>query len=163
MDACIAQSVRTEFEKAQHTDPLCSQVIKYALAGRANPKSVTQLYLSGKPVVTYTTWQSPSPCHPHCHPCLEATGDPLKDPLGTPRDPECRQHAKMSVWWPGVSRQIEEFVRNCPHCERTTDAFYSSVLFMAKDWFLLNGKTSHCYFSRYPEVVTLLHQLPHRV
>ena len=29
---------------------------------------------------------------------------------------KCRERACQSVWWPGLSRQLEEFVKNCPEC-----------------------------------------------
>lgn len=30
----------------------------------------------------------------------------------------CRLRARMSVWWPRISSQIENFVKNCPYCTR---------------------------------------------
>ena len=32
---------------------------------------------------------------------------------------KCRERAKREVWWPGLSRQIEEFVKECPTCIKT--------------------------------------------
>lgn len=29
---------------------------------------------------------------------------------------KCRERARQSVWWPGVSKELEELVRNCPDC-----------------------------------------------
>ena len=29
---------------------------------------------------------------------------------------KCREHAKASVWWPGLSKQLEEVVNKCPTC-----------------------------------------------
>ena len=29
---------------------------------------------------------------------------------------KCRERAKTSVWWPGLSRQLEEVVKRCPTC-----------------------------------------------
>ena len=29
---------------------------------------------------------------------------------------KCRERAKQSVWWPGLSRQLEELVKSCPDC-----------------------------------------------
>jgi hypothetical protein len=31
---------------------------------------------------------------------------------------KCRALARCSVWWPGVSKQIQEMVENCPTCEK---------------------------------------------
>ena len=30
--------------------------------------------------------------------------------------------ASYSVWWPGVSKEVEEFVQACPTCQKTTGA-----------------------------------------
>ena len=30
----------------------------------------------------------------------------------------CKMRTKMSVWWPGISKQVEEFVQRCPICAR---------------------------------------------
>ena len=32
----------------------------------------------------------------------------------------CRQSVSSSVWWPGVARQVETFVKSCPQCLKTT-------------------------------------------
>ena len=29
---------------------------------------------------------------------------------------KCRRRAKQSVWWPGLSSQLEQVVRECPEC-----------------------------------------------
>lgn len=29
---------------------------------------------------------------------------------------KCRERARQSVWWPGISKEIEAVVRNCPEC-----------------------------------------------
>ena len=29
---------------------------------------------------------------------------------------KCRQRASQSVWWPGLSKQLEELVKNCRAC-----------------------------------------------
>lgn len=29
---------------------------------------------------------------------------------------ECRERAKTSVWWPGLSKQLEELAARCPNC-----------------------------------------------
>ena len=32
----------------------------------------------------------------------------------------CRLRVTTSVWWPGVSSQIEQFIKQCPTCVKTT-------------------------------------------
>ena len=36
-----------------------------------------------------------------------------KTPLGTPGHHKCRERAKQSVWWLGISKQIEEMIQKC--------------------------------------------------
>ena len=31
---------------------------------------------------------------------------------------KCRERARQSIWWPGLSKQLEELVLNCPECLR---------------------------------------------
>ena len=78
---------------------------------------------------------------------------------------KCRERARCSVWWPGLSKQIEQLVQNCSICikERSnrSEPLIPSVLpdrpwqKLAADMFQLNGQSYLLvvdYFSRYPEV-----------
>ena len=73
-----------------------------------------------------------------------------------------------SVWWPGISRQIEQLINNCPECAKTSvpnrQPMIGSLLpshpweMVASDLFELNGRVYLLvvdYFSRYMEVQTL--------
>ena len=31
---------------------------------------------------------------------------------------KCRERARQSIWWPGLSKQLEELVKSCPDCYR---------------------------------------------
>lgn len=80
---------------------------------------------------------------------------------------KCRERAKMSVWWIGLSAQIEQLVRSCPNCveERSNikETFikdcipsrpWSKVaidLFKYKVWYLIITD----YYSRFFEIVEL--------
>ena len=79
----------------------------------------------------------------------------------------CRLRAKSSVWWPGLSSKIEQYVQNCPNCvkERVPPKeplMPTSLLAypwqrIGTDLFQLN-KTyliAVDFFSRYPEVIIL--------
>ena len=81
---------------------------------------------------------------------------------------KCRERAKQTVWWPGLSRQIQDMVESCRTCARHriskpeplcpspfpegpwqvlgTDLFYSQSV----DYLLVIN-----YFSRFVEVATL--------
>ena len=77
-------------------------------------------------------------------------------------------HVFASVWWPGVSKAIEDFVQSCPVCEKTViqprEPLVSSSLpnypweRIAADMFELKGSTYLLvvdYFSRFMEVQKL--------
>ena len=81
---------------------------------------------------------------------------------------KCRERAKTSVWWPGLSKQLEELVNNCYTCikERVNrpEPVIPSELpdrpwqKLAADLFELKGQTFLLvvdYFSRYVEVAKL--------
>ena len=80
----------------------------------------------------------------------------------------CRLRAISSVWWPGISKEIEAFVHKCPECVKLTANPKELLLTTplpkhpweraAADLFQLNGSTYLLvvdYFSRYPEVIKL--------
>lgn len=80
---------------------------------------------------------------------------------------KCRERAKVSVWWFGLSTQIEKLVRECPNCiqERTNPRepflkaelperpweFLAVDLFKYKQWYLIVTD----YYSKYFEIVPL--------
>ena len=80
----------------------------------------------------------------------------------------CRLRAKMAVWWPGLSKQLTDFVRKCPECTKESKAGKEPLIptplpeypwqQVATDLFSLNGSdylVAVDYFSRYPEVIQL--------
>ena len=83
----------------------------------------------------------------------------------------CHLRIMSSVWWPGVSRAVETYVKHCSHCQKRYVAprkpLISSTLpsrpwnRVAADLFELNNTHYLAivdYFSRYPEVVNYLGQ-----
>ena len=80
----------------------------------------------------------------------------------------CRLRARSAIWWPGLSRQIEETVKGCTSCAREFSPRKEPLLpsslpdypwqKVASDLFTLKGANYFLvvdYFSRYPEVVKL--------
>ena len=82
---------------------------------------------------------------------------------------KCRQRAKTSVWWPGLSRQVEDMVRSCRKCiehrkprpepmipsaipERPWQVIGTDLYYLKSTPFLVVID----YFSRYVEVSPLL-------
>ena len=73
-----------------------------------------------------------------------------------------------SVWWPGVSKAVESYVKSCPHCQKTYIPPREPLIILplsqrpwervAADLFELDS-TQHLlvidYYSRYPEVIQL--------
>ena len=33
---------------------------------------------------------------------------------------QCRLRVSESVWWPGASVEVEQFIKSCPVCQKTT-------------------------------------------
>ena len=80
----------------------------------------------------------------------------------------CRLRATSSVWWPGISKDVESYVKKCPECVKMTANPREPLLTtplprypwekVATDLFQHNGSTyllAVDYFSRYPEVIKL--------
>ena len=81
---------------------------------------------------------------------------------------KCRERAKLSVWWPGLSRQLEELVNNCLVCRKFTNQRSEPLMPSAlpdlpwqkvgTDLFELKGKPHLLivdYYSRFIEVAQL--------
>ena len=81
---------------------------------------------------------------------------------------KCRDRAKNTVWWPGISSQIDQLVRHCQICikekKNAAEPLIPSILpdrpwqKVCTDLFELNGKKYLIiidYFSRYPEIALL--------
>ena len=73
------------------------------------------------------------------------------------------------MWWPGVSREIEEYVSKCPECTKNRPQHREPLIpsplsnhpweKVGADLFQLNGATYLLvvdYFSRFPEAVKLM-------
>ena len=80
----------------------------------------------------------------------------------------CLLRARMSVWWPGISREITNFIKRCPECSRVSTPSKEPLISanlpeyqwqkITADLFTLNGSNYQVavdYFSRYPEVIQL--------
>ena len=80
----------------------------------------------------------------------------------------CRLRAISSVWWLNISRMIQDYISQCPECQKSLipprEPLITSPLpqhpweKVASDLFQLDGKTYLIvvdYFSRYPEVIQL--------
>jgi len=158
-----------EYQKAQATDPICSRVITYCKSEwpkccndselkpywtvRGNLTLHDELLLYGGRIVVPKQLQKQTLQKIH-------TGH-----QGIVR---CRLRAASSVWWPGISKEFEHFIQQCPECVKLTpnprEPLMSTPLpkhpweRIAADLFQLNSATYLLvvdYFSRYPEVIKL--------
>ncbi|UYV84093.1 K02A2.6-like [Cordylochernes scorpioides] len=81
---------------------------------------------------------------------------------------KCRGRARSSVWWPRISQEIGELVRNCPNCiEERSNPQQPLIVsdFPSRPWekvgidhFYLKGKyylVIADYYSRFPELALL--------
>ncbi len=158
MEACIAhlpagQERLMEYERAQNSDPLCSLIIKYCRTGWPGKTRINEA------IAPYWEAQGDLTLHGNLLLCDNRIVVPAskqqetleKIHAGHQGIQRCRLRAKVSVWWPRLSRQIEELVKNCPHCakESTTrkEPLIPSTLpnypweKVGSDLFVLNGKT----------------------
>ena len=91
-----------------------------------------------------------------------------KIPTGHQGIVRCQLRAVTSVWWPGISKEVEAFVQTFPECMKSApnprELLLSTPLpkhpweRVAADLFQLNGSTYLLvvdYFSRYPQVIKL--------
>ncbi|UYV66978.1 K02A2.6-like, partial [Cordylochernes scorpioides] len=74
---------------------------------------------------------------------------------------KCRGRARSSVWWPRISQEIGELVRNCPNCieERSNlqQPLIVSGFYLKGKYYLLIAD----YYSRFPELALLEDQTTH--
>ena len=122
MDACIAhlpasQERLSEYQNAQNADSLCSLVMKYCHSGWPNKSHIDDA------IRPY--WESRGELTLHDHLLLHGTRIVVPAAMqqetlrkihqGHQGIQRCCLRAKVSVWWPGWSKQIEELVKQCPH------------------------------------------------
>ena len=86
---------------------------------------------------------------------------------------KCRERAKYSVWWPGLSKQLESTVKSCQECLintgiRATSSLSSPTTSLAKGWHCFEwNKSTYLltvdYFSRWIEIARLSNQTSEEV
>ena len=171
IDHLPASKERLEtYRQAQHSDATCSTLMKYCREGWPDKHTLVQefkpywqargeltlgedLLLYGGRVVIPKTMQAETLQKLH------------RGHQGIQR---CRLRAIASVWWPGISREIDDFISRCPQCCRDTRPAREPLMTsplpdypwqkVATDLFELKGKMYVVivdYFSRYPEVFRL--------
>ena len=158
------------YRQAQREDPVCSQLMTFCQTQWPNKHNLPQelckywtarhhltvcdkLLLYETRIVVPRRLQHETLCKIH------------KGHQGIER---CRLRMSTSVWWPGASAQIEQFVKKCSTCMKLAppvrEPMISSKLpkhpweRIATDLFEMNKQTYLLlvdYYSRYPEVIKL--------
>eukprot|EP00731_Ephydatia_muelleri_P004100 Em0002g276a len=157
-----------EFSASQASDAVCSQVMKYCQFGWPDKHRVTD---DIKPYWTLRGYLT-------VHNGLLLYGRRIVIPVARQREilekihqghlgiQRCRLRIMKSVWWPGVSAQMDKMIRQCHMCAKEAVAHKEPMIAaqlptypwqkIGSDLFELNGTTYMLvvdYFSRYIEVV----------
>ena len=159
-----------EYRREQKTDPLCSTLRQYCQEGWPDNNTLTphlklywpergnltigeDLLLHGSRVVIPASLQAQTLQKLH---------------QGHQGIQRCRLRANTAVWWPAISRQINDFINRCPQCYRDAPPRREPLITTplpdfpwqkaATDLFEMRGNTYLLvvdYFSRFPEVQQL--------
>ena len=159
-----------EYKQSQTQDATCSQVLKYCQTNWPERGQV-----SGDLVPYWKVRASLSVCNN-----LLLYNDRIVVPLllqnetlqrlheGHQGIQRCKLRAKTSVWWPGISRQMEQMIQNCHTCAKEVNYRKEPLMpteltefpwqVVGSDLFELRGVHYLLivdYFSRFPEVVKI--------
>ena len=158
-----------EYKQSQTQDATCSQVLKYCQTNWPERGQV-----SGDLVPYWKVRASLSVCNN-----LLLYNDRIVVPLSLQNETlqrlheghqgiqRCKLRAKTSVWWPGISRQMEQ-IQNCHTCAKEVNCRKEPLMptelpefpwqVVGSDLFELRGVHYLLivdYFSRFPEVVKM--------
>ncbi|XP_060085463.1 uncharacterized protein K02A2.6-like [Ylistrum balloti] len=168
----------SQIQDQQQKDPTCSEIISYRLHGWPDRRTLSKSANLFWPMASELTVQQG----------LLMRNSRLVIPMALRREilsqiheghqgiVKCRRRASESVWWPGMSKDIGDLVKDCLHCakHRTDKAepMVSSVTperpwkEVGTDLFYLNGNNDVLvvdYFSRYIEISKLMGTTSHIV
>ena len=160
-----------QYQKAQDEDQLCCSVKKYCLEGWPEKRAL------GHNLTPY--WNERGHITVGNHGLLLYGNRILVPPSlrketlsklhnGHQGIQRCRLRAKVSVWWPGIMREIENMISQCHTCARQFSPRKEPMIptelpdypwqRVGTDLFHLNGDNYLVvvdYFSRYPEIKKL--------
>ena len=164
------QPVKMDYQAAQSSDAVCTLIKRYCRNGWPSKPNVDE------PIRPY--WEVRGELTLHDDLLLYNTrvvvpASLQKETLaklhhGHQGIDRCRQQARISVWWPGISKQIKECDKKCQHCAKLNrprkEPLIPSALpvypwqKVGADLFVFDRATYIVivdYFSRYPEVIKL--------
>ena len=158
------------YRKAQAEDSICSRLIEYCASGWPNRSKLSrqlkdfwryrgELTLSGTLLLYQSRIVIPESMR-------QATLGKIHH--GHQGILRCRMRVSTFVWWPGISKDMEAYVKSCPVCQKTTTLHKEPLIStplpnhpwerIASDLFELKNSTyllTVDYYSRYAEVQKL--------
>ena len=160
----------TEITQKQQEDEVCKKLKQYCQSGWPNKHCVPETLKPYYSVSAELTIQHGILMRNNRIVVPSSLRHDMLDRLHTGHQgiTKCRRRALQSVWWPGLSRQLEELITNCAECCRTRNQNAEPLMpapfpelpwqKVASDLFV--WKNSHYllvidYFSRYIEVAKL--------
>ena len=107
-----------EIKRAQAADDVCRQVSEFCLSGWSDQCFLSEAVKPYFPMLSELSVQQGLLMQgnqivirpPLCKQLLDKVHD------GHQGIAKCRGKARQSVWWPGISRDLEDLVRNCQEC-----------------------------------------------
>ena len=160
----------TEIRQKQEEDEVCKQLKQYCESGWPNKHQVPQILKSYYSVSAELTIQQGLLMRNNRLVIPSSLHHDMLDQLHTGHQgiTKCRRRAQQSVWWPGLSKQLENLVTNCAECCKNGSQNAEPLIptsFPKLPWQkvgsdLFMWKNSHYfliidYFSRYIEIAKL--------
>ena len=107
-----------EIRKHQKKDPVCQKLAEFCRSGWPDKRTLStdlKPYLSVSAQLSVTNGLLLRGSRIIVPPSLRKT---LLERLhsGHQGVTKCRERARQSIWWPGLSKQLDELVHNCPEC-----------------------------------------------
>ena len=159
-----------EIRQKQEEDEACKQLKQYCESGWPSKHKVPQLLKSYYSVSAELTVQQGLLMRNNRLVIPSSLRHDMLDRLHTGHQgiTKCRRRAQQSVWWPGLSKQLEDLVTNCAECCKNRSQNAEPLIptsFPKLPWQkvgsdLFMWKNSHYlliidYFSRYIEIAKL--------
>ena len=160
----------TEMAHEQSTDEICKQLIQYCQSGWPSKHQVPQSLKPYYSVSAELNIQQGLLMRNNRIVIPSSLHSDMLDKLHTGHQgiTKCHRRAQQSVWWPGLSKRLEELVTNCSECRRNRSQNAEPLMptpFPKLPWQKLGSdlfvwKNSHYlliidYFSRYIEIAKL--------
>ena len=167
-----------EYRKAQAEDHICSSVVKYCRNGWPEKNLGSDIKPYWRVRGELTVDKDNLLLYNQRIVVPKALQRPTLDKIHTGHQgvQRCRLRANTSVWWPGLSHEVENMVKQCPICARDSVPRKEPMIpaqlpdypwqKIGTDLFHLKGVTYLVvvdYFSRYPEVQKLSNTTSHGI